>query len=503
MDRKKKTVRKSKPVANRRQDVATKPRKKRNTTEENRGGHFFSTIKMWRLLHLDGGRTVFNKQELARRYFAGIENEEDPEPEIHARECENEFADDWDDADWGDEPYEATPPSGKRRSSGRGDSKTPTPYSWIKEKHKRFVQRQIEALARYGIGIENTDRDGNRLDEDAFQKYREDHPTAERWWRYDPNGEWAEEFESLLSAYGVNGDELLAFMALGDLLEDMRGTPHQKALQKHLDKMMKCLPPKLRIAASEQAWAYRHSVNNTAKYSRKTESLQQWYAAAIQREQVVIDYTTPSETTRPRHVSALSTMFHREENSIYLLGSEKTDTGWGPVKQWKLDRVVAVRPTGLKNPPLSGLYKDPLVQPVAGGGLNGRLDPNRLYEYSAGAWLEVGAMPKRLEVIVRAPEVSGTRPDDPGYPSRMKAARRRAYGWMEWCREKPFHPRQIAVMETKANGEKQLRLVVEKCHITEMASRLLRLQDCFEVVEPRELKTLIRDYANAISAQHL
>lgn len=498
MNKKLKRAGKPKASAKKSRSPVTSFRKKQNTSEENRGGQFFSVIKMWRLLHIDGGRTIFNKQELARRYFEGIENEENPEPEIHARDLEDEFDDDWDEGDWLDEPHDVKPST--RRASGR---KIPTAYSWIKEKHKRFVQRQVEKLARYGIGIDDTDEHGNKLDDDALQNRREKHPTAERWYRYNPNGEWAEEFDTLLNAYSVHGTELLAFMALGDLLEDMQGTPHQKALQNHLDRMMKCVPPKLRDAAVNQAWAYRHSVSNASKYLRKAADLEHWYAAAIQREQVVVDYTTPGEGTRPRHLAALSTMFHREENSIYLLGSEKTATGWGPVRQWKLDRVVAVNPTSLKNPRLTDLPPDPLIQPAPGSGFGERLDVNRVYDYSAGAWIEFGGKSKRLEVVVRMPDASEGESDDITRTSRLKAARRRAYGWMEWCREKPFHPRQIATMETRSDGEKQLRLVVENCYVSEMASRLLRLQDCFEVVEPRELKVLIRDYAKKISSRHM
>ena len=84
----------------------------------------------------------------------------------------------------------------------------------------------------------------------------------------------------------------------------------------------------------------------------------------------------------------------------------------------------------------------------------------------------------------------------------QNAAHRRAHNWMAWCREKPFHPRQHAIMEPAPDGGEQLRLVVERCYVTEMASRLLRLQDCFEVVKPVELAILIRQYATAIAASH-
>jgi len=467
------------------------PKKPGHTSDENRGGQFFSTLRMWQLLHSDGGRTIFNKQLLAERFFATIADEENPEPEALASEIETELAGDL-DADHGDDL------AGYAASGG----KTPKKYGWIREKHRRYVQRKIETLQKHGVGIDDTDEVGNVLDDDGLKRRKKANRSAERWYRYNPNGPWAEEFETLLSAYGVTGAELLGLMALRDLLEDMRGTPHRKSLQQLLDRMMRCVPPELRDEAIEQARAYRHSIGNTAKYVRKANDLERWYAAALHREQVVIDYTTPGKATRPRHLAALSTMFHREENSIYLLGSEKTAAGWGPVRQWKFDRVHAVKATGLRNPRLAALYKDPLVRPAAHGGGIERLDNNRVYDHSAGAWLEIGVAPKRLEVIVRVPAVGRPGMEETARANLEKAARRRAYGWMEWCREKPFHPRQVATVETTAAGEKQLRLVVEKCYVAEMASRLLRLQDCFEVVEPRELAVLIRDYAGAISACH-
>ena len=498
--------------------AATTPAKtKKNTSEENRGGHFFSAIKMWRLLHTGGGTTIFNKEELARRYFKGIENDEAPEPELHAADLEDEFddglhepldddleeqlADDWDDDVFYDGPPGAS--AAKNSTKGKTSSRpSSSPYPWIKERHKRYVQRTIEKLKNYGIGIEDTDEHGNVLDEDDLKKRKEDNPRAERWWRYDPHGEWAQEFDLLLNAYGVNGSELLAFMALRDLLEDMRGTPHQKTLQRQLDRMMRCVPPKLREEAIEQSRSYRHSVGNTAKYIPKAEDLERWYTAALQREQVVIHYNTPGERTRPRHVAALSTMFNREENSIYLLASELTPKGWGSVLQWKFDRVQAVEPMNLKNPRLADLLRDPLVRPAPHGGEIERLDANLVYDYSAGAWLEIGVKPQRMEIIVRIPPVGRPGMDEKALAELRREARRRAYGWMYWCHEKPFHPRQVDRFETLANGERQLRLVVEKCYVKEMASRLLRLQDCFDVIEPRELVLLVQEYAHAISSRH-
>ena len=485
--------------------------KKKNTTEENRGGQFFGLMKMWRLLHEDRGLTLFNKQLLAERYFGEIERDEEPEPEIVADIIDDDWAEDHDNfLAYGAAVEDFKDSSGRARTmahAGRSrHERTPALYNPIKERHLRYVQRSIEMLRKCDVGVERYDERGNLLDDDAFKKRHDDDPAAIRWWRYDPHGPWAQDFDTLLNAHGVTGQELLGFMALRDLLEDMRGTPHHRALQQQLDKMMRCVPPKLRNDAIEQSRSYRHSVGNTAKYVRKSGDLERWYTAALMREQVEITYATPGCPPRPRHVAALSTVFNREENSIYLLASERLARGWGPVRQWKVDRVEGVRLLRERNPPRAAIPRHPLVRAAPGGGPE-RLDANRLYDHSGGAWLQDGVEPKRLEVLVRAPRVDDHDLVVPGVDATALAglresARRRAHGWMRWCCEKPFHPRQVATMETTADGDSRLRLVVERCYPEEMASRLLRLQDCFEVVEPPELATIIRRTADAISKGH-
>ena len=159
-----------------------------------------------------------------------------------------------------------------------------------------------------------------------------------------------------------------------------------------------------------------------------------------------------------------------------------------------------------RNPPLAAIPRHPLLKAAPGGGPE-RLDANRLYDHSGGAWLQDGVEATRLEVLIRAPRVHDDGLGEPGLDStalaeQQESARRRAHGWMRWCCEKPFHPRQVATMETTADGDGRLRLVVERCYPAEMASRLLRLQDCFEVVEPPELAAIIRRTADAISKGH-
>lgn len=496
--------------------------KKTHTTEENRGGHFFSAIRMWRILHEDQGETLFNKELLARRFYEGLEDEENPEPEVLEELNYDELnmdpdamdpdgpeqdAPDPDDheIDLDDDPSNSPEAWGVRmhQAGPAAKPKTQKPYEWIKERHKRAVQRIVEKLKKYGIGIDDVDENGRILDEDEFTERQQGDPWAERWWRYNPNGEWAKDFSTLLKTYGINAGQLVALMALRDLLEDLRGTPHQKALADMLDELEESVPPKLLEDAIEQSRAYRHSVGNTAKYEKKSEDLSRWYAAALHHQQVKIEYTTPGSATRVRHVAALGTVFHREENAIYLLASEqKGDGGWHSVRQWKFDRVKSVQTTGLPNPKLSEIPPDPLVRSAPGSHPIERLDNERIYFYSGGAWLEVGTEPKRLEVVVRVPVVKREGLPE-GERRRLESEdRRRAYGWMMWCREKPFHPRQMATTETRPDGEEQLRLVVERCYVKDMASRLLRLQDCFEVIEPPELISLLQQYGNAICSRH-
>ena len=78
--------------------------KAKHTPEAERGRKFLEKLRLWRILHLDGGKTVFNKATLARAFF-------------------------------GVEP---------------------------KERHKRYVQRLISVLAAAGIVLD-VDKDGNPL----------------------------------------------------------------------------------------------------------------------------------------------------------------------------------------------------------------------------------------------------------------------------------------------------------------------------------------------------
>lgn len=477
-----------------------RPPKKSYTTEENRGGQFFTKIGVWQILHEDRGQTIFSKQILAERFFKDIERDEDPDPEPVDYPLEDDP-----DADWMADEDEFELPSEDSAAPAIGNTgRLATPYNRIRERHKRKMQRAIEALQKYGVEIIDVDEHGNELTPAALQARRAKNKSAERFWRYNPDGPRAQGFGRLLSHNLIGGSELVVMMALHDVLEGMRGTPHQKALEevdKELEKMKACLPQTLRDEAEAQSHAYRHSVGNTAKYLPKAELLKRWYQACVHGKQVVIEHAVPGYPPQRRQLAAFSARFRREENAIYLLGSENTKTGWGEIKLWKLDRVNAVEATGLKNTTLADLPRHSQVQPAIGGGGRERLDTERVLEHSASTWLELGTKPVRLEVVVRVPVVVVPGASDAELVKLQKEAYRRAHYWMEWCRETPLHPRQI-VREEGGPAGRRVKLIVEKCYIKEMASRLLRMQDCFEVVDPPELASLIRRYAAAIAAAH-
>lgn len=95
------------------------------TPEAERGRKFLEKLRLWKILHLDGGKTVFNKGMLARAFF-GVEPQ---------------------------------------------------------ERHKRYVQRLISVLAAAGIVLD-VDKDGNPLSQKQLKSISSKNKFAERWWKY-------------------------------------------------------------------------------------------------------------------------------------------------------------------------------------------------------------------------------------------------------------------------------------------------------------------------------
>jgi|688.fasta_scaffold42506_3 hypothetical protein len=467
-------------------------------------------MKLWRLLHDDRGRTTFTKETLAKRYFP--QDESDPEPEeIPYAKGEEVAEEDLDflefpggEADGLDDLYDD---SGDHEPDGPGSAgdgtmsfarqpgkrprnrkKKPHRAGWPSEKQKQDVTRYLQALQNEGIEIwhvvtdEGIDR---QLDNDEFEEWQKDHCSEERRWRYNPNGFWARELDTLLDQYRIQGYELVGILALQQLLAAMDGTPQHEATQKLIDEMVAHVPALIYQDAKEKARAWRYSVANIRKYSTKRgkQALAVWHRATIDQTQVIIKYRVPGKPVRQHRIAAMGTLFDGEENSIYLLGGEavKVDgelTGkWKPPVQWKLDRVVEVNQLSDENPAIAGILPHDLVKAAPGEGPE-RLDISRLYSASAGAFLRYGEPTIRLELVVHSP------------------------GWMAWCLEKPFHPNQSHAFEEDDDGRPHLRLVIGRCHEREMFSRLLRLGGDFTVVSPQSMIDKIKVAAEKIYQRH-
>lgn len=88
-----------------------KTKKKAGSSDQDRGELFLKTLKLWRILHDDRGRTAFNKSGLAKVYF-GIKK--------------------------------------------------------VGEKHKRYVQRLMVPLVKAGI-VRVTDRNGAKPEDNPTE----------------------------------------------------------------------------------------------------------------------------------------------------------------------------------------------------------------------------------------------------------------------------------------------------------------------------------------------
>jgi hypothetical protein len=467
-------------------------------------------MKLWRLLHDDRGRTTFTKETLAKRYFP--QDESDPEPEevpyAKGEEVDEEDLDFLEfpggEADGLDDLYEDSADDEPDGPGSAGDGtmsparqpgkqprkrrKKPHRAGWPSEKQKQDVTRYLQALQNEGIEIWHVVTDGGidrQLDDDEFEEWQKDHPSKERRWRYNPNGYWARELDTLLDQHRIQGYELVGILALQQLLAAMDGSPQHEATQQLIEKLKAHVPDAIYQDAEEKARAWRYSVANIRKYSteRAKQALAVWHRATIDQTQVIIKYRKPGKPVRQHRISAMGTLFDGEENSIYLLGGEAVQqdgelTGkWKPPVQWKLDRVLEVRQLPDKNPPFADILPHDLVRPAPGEGPE-RLDISRLYSASAGAFLRYGEPMIRLELLVHAP------------------------GWIAWCLEKPFHPNQSHDLEEDENGRLQLRLVIGRCHEWEMFSRLLRLNGEFTVVSPPSMIDKIKAAVKKIGQRH-
>jgi hypothetical protein len=433
--------------------AADEPRRPhRSTLEDDRGGQFFEKIRMWRILHEDRGQTRFTKAILMERFY---EDHADRKASFELRLALAE--------------------PGREGAIRREAAKE-------RDTRKRHVERLVEVLKKIGVPIDDVDERDRPIDEDELAVIQRESPFAERVWKYNPDGEWARHFHELLDTYGIHGYELLGMMACRTLLQDLAGLPQPEAVRSLVDRMTALVPKEMREQMLDEARAWRYSLGDTSKYASpaKKEGLTRWYEATILRRQVEIEHQTPGKPVRIRRLAALGTLFDREENSVYLLGCEEDPEKPGSWKwplQWKFDRVSSVRLLPDRNPPLSAIWPHERVRAAAGPGPE-RLDIARLFCDSVGCFFRYGEPTVRLEVLIHSP------------------------GWMAWCIEKPFHPKQRVFHETDEAGNPVLRLVVDRCDEEEICSRLLRLGGSFTVLQPTSLIRKLKATAAAITGRH-
>lgn len=421
--------------------------------EDERGVRFFDKHRIWRIFHDDGGKTIFTKAKLEKVFY-----------EDHA-ERKKYFE---------DEARKAASPEAKRQVYKDRDNE--------KLARRQHITRTVVSLQEIGVPIDDVDERGRRVSREDRPQKQKDTKFAERGWQYNPNGVWARRLDDLLNTYGFQGYELVGIMACRSLLADLEGLPQLEGVRTLVDKMTGLLPKEIREEAIELARSWRYSLGDTSKYATpsKKEALGRWYDATIRRQQVEILHQSAGKEPRVRRLAALGTTFDREENAVYLLGSEEDTENPGKWKwpvQWKFDRVSAVKALGIANPPLAAIWNHPRVRRAAGPGPE-RLDISHLYSDSVGSFFRYGQPTIRLELLVHAPH------------------------WIAWCIEKPFHPKQRVTHETDAAGNPQLRIVVDRCDEEEILSRILRLRDDFTIVSPPSLIKKLKATAATIAGRH-
>jgi hypothetical protein len=449
----------------------------KNTAEENRGGQFFKKLRMWQILHERPGY-VWNKQELAEALFKDGDIDCDPDDETAADE-------DSDQLEWVTD------------GPGGGHWKMK-----IRTKHKKDAQRQIEALKRMNIGVIDCDKNGNELTPAEVMERQQANKFEERYWKYDRDAKWARLFTDLRTTHLLSGSALVGLKTLADLLGPMQGSPHHQAVQGIVDRLFQMVPPALREEARQQARAWVHALGLTGKYIKQRAELREWYVATLLRKQVQLVYEKPGESyiedskkrNRVRMVAAFGTKYDAEESSLYLIGSEweavtdehgKVEDRWSSPKQFKLDRVVRVQLTAERNPALADIPRHHLIKRDGVAVSSERLDLERLYSTSAGSYLSYDP-PVDIEFLVES-------------PTNVTEDLWRAANWAAWVQEKPFHPNQIVKSE---DGGRRLRVVINRCNADEVISRMLRLGVDFQLLQPTELRSLVREKALLIADRH-
>ena len=429
-------------------------RKSAHTPDFDRGSQFLTRMSLWRILHEDGGRTIYDKTKLAEAFYGSLS-------------------------------LASILPEEEATHASRVEAK------------KRTVQRLLLELQKAGVAVINCDELGNEQTDSERENLTKS--KKKLYWRYDAHANWSKKFDAFLKKSGITPYEFTALATLSDMLDTMKGAPQTAAVEKLLERLKGEIPPDLVDDAREIGAVYRCAVSTRSKYEAFSNDLNIFYQACLDQKQIEFEYKTPGNGTKRRRLAPATPLFDREDSAIYILGHEYDEDkqAWSDVKQFKVDRIVlnSTKLLKQKNPPPTEFPEHPRVK--FSGSQDGplRLDRDHLYYESAGAYFETHRPAIALEVLIRPPATSQKG------PSQAKK-NREAANWMCWVEEKPFHRNQVTIRETDEQGNEQLRLKISRCNETEMASRLLRMGDCFEVVSPQSLKTAVQTIAQGILDQH-
>ena len=418
----------------------------KHTLDEDRGGQFFSKFTLWKILHEDGGQTVFSKETLAERLFGTT-----------------------------------SPPNILPEEEASHASRV--------EAKRREAQRLLLALQAVGVGVINTNEIGEELSDDESDSLAR--RRKKRYWKYDPHHYWSVQFDDLINKNGFTPYEFAALATLSDMLDSIRGTPQLKAVEKLLDKIRNSIPPELVDDAREIGRIYRCSHSMQSKYQTAAHDLSILYHACLNQSQVEFEYNTPGVGVKARRIAPETPVFDREDSALYIVGHEYDiyKQTWSDIKQFKVDRITlrSTKALKLKNPSPSHYPTHDRVRFLGPADAPARLDREHLYYESAGAYFETHRPAVSVEVLIRPPK-----------ETRL----REAANWMCWVEEKPFHRNQETIREKNSAGHEQLRLRIPACNENEIASRLLRMGDCFEIIAPDSLRERITGMAKGILAMH-
>lgn len=364
---------------------------------------------------------------------------------------------------------------------------TPAGLRTIKKSSRdRNAERVITSLGRIGFIFTRCDENGRPLGKTKALKSGSKKKAKGKsaaatsgkvWWKYDPNGPVSMELERLTKKIALTDFEIEGIMGCTALLESLHDLPMIAGMRPALARLTVHIPKRSLKQAADQALVWRFMLRRAKKYATQKKMLQAWNDAAVLSRRCMIKYAPPGEQPTTREVVTLGTMFMPEEESIFLIGCEqdkKAPGKWMLPVQYKLDRVSAVEATDLQNPKLADLRSHYRVDSLGRKEHAERIDLEKLYEDSAGAFFHYGPT---IKLVVRVHD-----------PRKVAL-----------CKEMPFHRRQ-RIDEGPRPGE--ITLTVDRCFLEEVVPRLLRLENGFTVIEPPEVVEAMRRVASEILARH-